>query len=130
MEPIVNPLWFYLINTFDGLRNFFFVTGGIGAVVIAIIAIAELMVWGDSGGYNEKEVNSFKNRIKKYKSVFILSLAFIFIGVLLPNEKTCYEMIAAQIITPDNLNVAGDAAKSVVDYVVQSAEAIIEAIKK
>lgn len=130
MEPIVNSLWFYLINTFDGLKIFFYCVGGIGIAIIAIIAICEFFMYLDNEGFNEKELNSFKYRLKKYKNFFVLFLISIFIGVIIPSEKTCYEIVAAQIITPDNLNTAGTVAKDIVDYVVQSAEAIIETIKK
>ena len=47
-------------------------------------------------------------------------------GLALPSESTCYKMMAAEIVTPDNIEAAGNTAQNIIDYIIESIDKIIE----
>jgi hypothetical protein len=51
----------------------------------------------------------------------------IFIGALIPNEKTCYSMAIASVATTENLDYAAEAGKNVIDYITEKAIELIKA---
>ena len=44
----------------------------------------------------------------------------------MPSEKACYQMIAATIVTPDNITTVGNTATDIVDYIVDSVAQITD----
>lgn len=63
---------------------------------------------------------------KKIKKLFITTLCLIFIGCATPSESTCYKMMAAGIVTPDNINAVGNTATDIIDYIVDSVDQLLE----
>lgn len=91
-NPIVNPIWFYLVDVVPRVGAFlgFF---GIGLGVTGLIILAQ----------DNKYISTFKK--------FLISGIVVFVvGVLFPSKDACYQMIAAKAITPNNI-------KTVTDYV-------------
>lgn len=110
MTPIINPIFFWLIDTGGNLRMAF------GA-----IAITFLLAWGIF-----KLVELFD-----YKSEHSITWMLIFgivsgiLWALVPSPDTCYKMLAASLITPDNLNSVIGTGKDIVNYIVESATEIL-----
>ena len=113
---LINPWWFYLIGIAEGLQSFFFIIGVMGilfSIVFAFVFFDEI-----------QKTNA------KFKPIKILSIIFaimIFIGTLIPNEKTCYSMAIASVATTENLEYAAEAGKNVIDYITEKAIELIEA---
>ena len=59
------------------------------------------------------------------KSVVICVVSCILL-CLMPSEKACYQMIAATIVTPDNITTVGNTATDIVDYIVDSVAQITD----
>ena len=99
MEPIISPVWIYLIhvlNTIYGLSLFALI--GSGFVMIMSPLIADCIV--DCGHHEESE----RVMYKIIKICAIVAAICIILLIFIPNEKTIYAMIAASIITPDNIS--------------------------
>lgn len=116
MEPIINPLFFYLINLADNLRN----TAGI-LIFIGLAIIFATTLWGMMDGFTK----CTHTLIKTFIIIVCISIA---IAIFVPSQETCYQMFVASLATPDNLNWVVDTGKSIADYIVESAAEIVGAI--
>lgn len=117
MEPIINPLWFYLIDVlafFGGAARF------IGIALIIITVIGGIVILDR---FSEIE-NWFKS--KTFKKVMILSTIMLIIGMLIPAEETAYKMLIASLITPDNIAATGGAVQDIIDYIINSVDTLLE----
>ena len=111
MEPIINPLFFYLIHLADNLRT----TAGI--LIFTGLAIIICMMDGFT-----------KCTHTLIKTFIIVVCVSIVIVIFIPSQETCYQMFVASLATPDNLNWVVDTGKSIADYIVESAAEIVGAI--
>lgn len=116
MEPIINPLFFYLIHLADNLRA----TAGI-LIFIGLAIIFATTLWGIMDGFT-------KCTHILIKTFIIVVCVSIVIVIFIPSQETCYQMFVASLATPDNLNWVVDTGKSIADYIVESAVEIVRAI--
>lgn len=110
---IINPWWFYLIGIAEAVQTFFFVIGILGLLGTCITWFV-FMVEGDKINF-------------PMKTLSIIFAIMIFIGSLIPNEKTCYSMAIASVATTENLEYAAEAGKNIIDYITEKAIELIEA---
>ena len=115
MEPIINPLWFYLIDVLGSFRIVILFTG----IVLLFIIIA--------GAYLTLYPKEFKDwlKSKRFEKLLILGVLLIMIGVLFPCQETAYKMLTASLITPDNIAATGGAVQDIVDYIVNSVNELL-----
>lgn len=117
MEPIINPLWFYLIGTTSGITEFLTIVGSVLLGACFLISIF----------YSIDEGFNLEDKIwKKIRNTAIIGLMVFFISELIPSEDTCYKMIAASVVTPNNIETVGDTATDIIDYIVESVDKLIE----
>lgn len=116
MEPIINPLFFYLIHLADNLRA----TAGI-LIFIGLAIIFATTLWGMMDGFTRYT----HTLIKTFIIVVCVSIVIV---IFIPSQETCYQMFVASLATPDNLNWVVDTGKSIADYIVESAAEIVGAI--
>lgn len=116
MEPIINPLFFYLIHLADNLRA----TAGI-LIFTGLAIIFATTLWGMMDGFTK----CTHTLIKTFIIVVCISIT---IAIFVPSQETCYQMFVASLATPDNLNWVVDTGKSIADYIVESAAEIVGAI--
>lgn len=116
MNPIVNPIYFYLANVGDTIQ----ILAGIVMAVTAIIATGLFIdVWADlSDGSND---NKHKAKVKALKMLAVILVVSTALKVFVPSSQTVYQMIAASVITPDNINLAQD---NIVDFINHIAKAL------
>ena len=117
MEPIINPLFFYLIHLADNLRT----TAGILIFIGLAIIIFSTTLWGMMDGF----IKCTHTLIKTFIIVICVSIVIV---IFIPSQETCYQMFVASLATPDNLNWVVDTGKSIADYIVESAAEIVGAI--
>ena len=117
MEPIINPLFFYLIHLADNLRT----TAGILIFIGLLAIIFATALWGMTDGFT-------KCTHTLIKTFIIVDCVSIVIVIFIPSQETCYQMFVASLATPDNLNWVVDTGKSIADYIVESAAEIVGAI--
>lgn len=114
MNPIINPLFFYFISVTDVLR-FLLLIGGFGVAAIVVFIGFICCVDYDAGDI-----------IKFLKKPLIIGLIVGTIGIFVPSENTCYKMLAASLITPDNIEVVKDGTQELVDYIIDVADQITD----
>ena len=114
MNPIINPLFFYFISVTDVLR-FLLLIGGFG--VVAVVLFVGVICCVD---YDVEDI------IKFLKKPLIIGLIVGTIGIFVPSENTCYKMLAASLVTPDNIEVVKDGTQELVDYIIDVADQITE----
>ena len=116
MKPIINPLWFYLIDTITSLKVIVVALGLL--LLLALIFISML-----SSYTNDEFLNFWKTKGKKG----LLPILFLIIfGCLIPGTETAYKMLIASFVTPDNVAAAGDSIYNIVDYIIESVDKLIE----
>lgn len=110
MEPIVNPWLIYFASIVEQLRTFF---NAITFIVIAIDIIIVMGVFIESDDaiavfYNRKE-----KKIKPFiKLLIVLSIICPLLVIFIPSKETIIAMYIANMVTPDNLNIANEVFKS------------------
>ena len=118
MNPIINPLWFYLIDTITSLKVVFLVIGVLIWIVLTIVSICHLS-W---------DVDDLKEfwEYKYTKSIAIVGAISLIVGCLIPGIETSYKMLVASLVTPDNIAAVGESVSSIVDYIINSVDKLIE----
>ena len=114
MNPIINPLFFYFISVTDVLR-FLLLICGFG--VVAFCVFVDFICCVD---YDAEDI------LKFLKKPIIIGLIVGTIGIFVPSENTCYKMLTASLITPDNIEVVKDGTQELVDYIIDVANQITE----
>ena len=120
MKPIINPLWFYLIGISENVACTFGIVGGLLITIGIIIGIVLLC---EGWGMNEDMV---KKILKVFKKAVIIGGLLVTVGNLIPSQDTCYKMMTAALVTPNNITAVGEAATDVVDYIVDSVDKLLE----
>ena len=95
--PIISPWTCYLISLIDGVLTFFFVTFAL-CLVCAIIAV---LVYLDSPDCETEE--AIKKWFKRFVIGTVISLILI---IVIPSKETCYQMLAAKMVTYENVELA------------------------
>ena len=108
-NPIISPVWFYLADTIPNIRYVLIATG-LGLFIISIGQI---------------------DNNKVFRRIIVGGFLALVVGVLIPSQETLYKMIAAKMITPNNIqtvtnyindtatdvsNNLTDAIKDIMDY--------------
>ena len=120
MRPIINPLWFYLIGISENVACTFWIVGGLlitAGVIIGIVLLCE--------GWDMNE-DIVKKLLKVFKKAVIIGGLLVTVGNLTPSQDTCYKMMTAALVTPNNITAVGEAATDVVDYIVDSVDKLLE----
>lgn len=118
MEPIINPIWIYFINMSENLQMFFVIVGILIAVGGAIVFF---LILDDSSDSEE-----FKKRSKPSIKAIIFGIFFIVLSIFIPSKDTCYQMIALNMVTPNNIETVGESAEDFVDYVFDNIDKLLE----
>ena len=101
MNPIISPIWFYLIHVANMINVLSFFVLGISVVGLVVL------VAGEVDFYPDKEEN--RRITKKYiKTCIIAMIICSLVLTLVPNTKTISMMLAASVVTPDNI-IGGEA---------------------
>lgn len=119
MEPIISPVWIYLIhvsNTVYGLSIFILLASMFMMAMSPLIADS-VTDFGDKAA--EKRI-----MLKIVKICAVFAVTCIILLILIPDKKTMYAMIAASMITPDNIS---SVENHVIDLISRIAEGIYNA---
>ena len=120
MKPIINPLWFYLANIVENFGGLLFAIAGFSGAIFTV-----LLILGMSGCFEIDEKYA-----KFLKQLLITCIIASILTSLCPTKDTCYQMMTATMITPNNITAVGDAATDVVDYIIESVDTLLDAEDK
>lgn len=113
MEPIINPLWFYLIDVVDKINLICMIILIIACIALAIVSL--IMFFESAESYSdEREKQAYFKYLKITLKVIIPCLL---LTILTPCSTTLYKMIIADNITPHNIEVVGDTIEGGIDYI-------------
>ena len=117
MEPLINPMYLYLISIVGKIYTVFSTL----AVVFGFSSIFIIFASCVSTHNIKEDLEMFRKKPLKY--VFIAALTTGFVATVIPSEKTLIAMMAASCITPDNIVIAED-------HIVELIEKIMAAVNK
>lgn len=116
---IISPWWFYLSDVADAIDFVFTLLAAFG--VVGCIGFFCCMV-------ECAEVTDEKTVQKNwgiFKKCIIVTMIFILTVVIVPARDTVYKMFAASLITHENIQIVGESATDVVDYIVEKIDEVI-----
>lgn len=114
MKPIISPWMIYFASRVDSLM---ILAGCI--LVCCVIAICIAFIEGD---IEHGSVLTYKSFMKKCVIASIISAVVL---VITPSTETIYTMMAANEITPDNIQAIGKTGKNVVDYITDQIDKVV-----
>lgn len=126
MKPIISPIWFYLVNLFSKVGDFAMalIIGGI--ILIVLFAICLFIVETEGDFESEEERRRCYGYLKK-GIITIIAVGVLYCAV--PSETTCYKMMAAQVVTSDNIATVGKTGEDIINYIVESVKEITDSNK-
>lgn len=127
MEPIISPAWVYLVHFASTV--YIVATVALFFAMFSLIALTVIEFLSVFFGKNDDDPNDeiMRRRIGKWmRNCVIAVIICIILLVLVPDEKTMYGMMAASIITPDNISGVED---HVVELIKEIATAVYDAGK-
>lgn len=117
MEPIISPVWIYLIHLANTLHSISICIFGT-SLTIGVLIYAGVIEIDDP--------DSEKARRRWLKIFAIIATVCVLILTLIPDKDTMYAMIAASFITPDNISGGED---HLIDLVTKIAKIIYDTPK-
>lgn len=110
---IISPWTFYLINLVDGVSIISFIIFAlclIGAVSTTLIYLYSL---------DCETEKAAKKWFKRFAIGTIISLIMI---IVIPSKETCYQMLAAKIVTYENVGLAVGKIKEIALFLMNGAK--------
>lgn len=117
---IINPFWFYLIGIANSLGVFLTIIAGLMSIIYFIFLIS-YFVTSIEGGFNKEDKKNMNNFLRKGS---IMCFILIIVACLIPNEKTCYQMLTASLCTKENIEYLKETGKNLVDYIIETADTL------
>ena len=126
-NPIINPLWIYLINVANNLQGLCLaltIFSGAGLFV----GCAFYFMWRQdsySSTY-EEDVKTDKVYQRILKRIAIILTISSLLVTLVPSEKVMYTMLVANYVTEENIEITTDALTDMVDYIFEKVDELGE----
>ena len=111
--PIISPWTFYLINLVDGALIIFVIIFVFCAVAAGVTGLAYFDAPDD-----ELEEGA-KKWLKRFVIGAIISLIMI---IVIPSKETCYQMLAAKMVTYENVGLAVGKIKEIALFLMNGAK--------
>ena len=116
MEYIINSWWFYWIDILDKMQIFCIFIGVLGA--IASVAY-------------QFYLNDTFDPIPKTGTIFAVICGVVFmIGMFIPSQETMYKMMVAQMATRQNVSMATDGARELIEFFTEEIVEIVDKVKE
>lgn len=99
----------------------------IGGIILTGIFTIFILIVETEGDFESEE-----ERKRSYGYLKKCIITLIAAGVLycaIPSETTCYKMMAAQVVTPDNISTVGKTGEDIINYIVESVKEITDSNK-
>lgn len=126
MKPIISPIWFYLVNLFSKVGDFAMALI-IGGIILTVLFAIFLLVVETEGDFESEEERKRCYGYLKKGIITIIAVGVLYCAV--PSETTCYKMMAAQVVTSDNIATVGKTGEDIINYIVESVKEITDSNK-
>lgn len=116
MKPIINPWIMYVIGLANNV-NYVLITIII-ILFTAIIVVTALGIVQFVENYDnfDEFLEEYHTAVKWFKRGFITLIVAGVVMIFMPSEKTLYSMVVLENVTPNNIEIAGNTGKDVIDY--------------
>lgn len=111
MTYIINPMWIFWFHTLNSMKT----ASIIFSVIFAALALAFLWLAADE--WKEDYIEEFRTRSRKF---FIAFAVLLVIGLLIPGEETCVQMMAATLATKENIALGVEGLKELILFIVEA----------
>ena len=110
MTPIINPWFFYFISIADGIKLLFGSIALISGIIGFMIEFIDLI-----SGFEEIP-NTIRSKMKFFIIICIIS---VILNILTPSQTTLTQMIIAQNLTYENIELTKKQGKELIDYILK-----------
>lgn len=118
-EPIIRPLWIYLIDVVTGLEVAFVIM----AVLVGLaVCFGVIQMAFSTSSYDRDEFEFGKKIVKITLPIVLVCLLLI---AAIPSQKTMYTMVIADQVTPANIQYVGNTVEDCVDYMFDKVDDLI-----
>lgn len=134
MDYIVNPSWFYWLNTIEAFRYIFFalltclVITSIVILVVLAIAFFEGKDFKDrldeDGNPTDSDWKTYLITKRLAKIILPITIILAIIIAFIPSKETIISMMIAKYATKTNVNMTIEGIKSIVDYIINAMKEI------
>ena len=107
MEPIISPWWFYLV----GIVGYVGIALKIGALALGSLAVIVIL---DCDEESTKKLCIWTG---------VIAIVMLLLSAFIPDRQTAYTMLAASVITPDNIQAVQG---NIVDFIANVAKSMQE----
>lgn len=100
MEPLISPMYLYLIDLLSTIRDVSF----IGLLLFGVICLLAMLTFFEESDNNSLELSSSKNNeteLTEKDKTTILKIFFFILYVTIPTKDTMYKMLISFYITYD-----------------------------
>lgn len=118
MTPIISPWFFYLLSVSTGIKILF------GVVTLIFIGATVFKLIESDDYVPGSEV--LKSAFKRAKEFFIAAIVFAILTILVPDDKTCVQMLIADNITYERLEVVGKTVEDIYGDILDFANNLVE----
>ena len=123
MKPIISPIWFYLVNLFSKVGDFAMALI-IGGIILAGMLTLMIIIIETEGDFESEEERRRCYGYLKKGIITIIAVGIMYCAI--PSETTCYKIMAAQVVTPDNISTVGKTSEDIINYIVESVKEITD----
>ena len=118
MTPIISPWFFYLLSISTGIKILF------GVITLIFIGATVFKLIESDDYVPGSEV--LKLTLKRVKGFFIAAVVFAILTILVPDDKTCVQMLIADNITYERLEVVGKTVEDIYGDILDFANNLVE----
>lgn len=104
----------------NSLITLFSFMGNCALIAAIVLGVIGGMEYADGDRDAGRKILSY---VKKFVIMGIITFSLV---IITPSEKTCYKMIAATVVTPNNIEIVGNTTTDIIDYIIESVDTLIE----
>lgn len=118
MEPIINPMFIYLVGFCQDLKFLLLSAFILSLIPTIIFMIATFLCVGCNDAENKEETKYYCKRTIVFSIIsFVIWLLF----AIIPSRQTALAMLATYYVTPDNIQIVQG---NIVEFVRQIVDAV------
>ena len=115
MNPIIPPSWIYLIHVANTIYDL--------SIFVLMVSIVTLLLLGIGFAMDPPDSEKIKKYvIRALKICVVAIIVSVLVLVLVPDKKTMYAMIAASMVTPDNISITEDQIVDLISKIAKAAK--------
>lgn len=122
MTYIIDPRWFYWVNTLETLKTVLYVLTAFSGIVTVAATINATISLIDNKlfGPDDKDYQKAISTLKIIKKVIFVLIILILVCVFIPGKTTLIEMQVAKMATVENAEWTVESLKQMADYIIES----------